>query len=570
VCAVVRCLLLALNLLLLSSPGIFEPTIGTSRAFIVATILVTIVNATLAWYWDRWSPSEDTTNPSVQRLPAAVAGVAAAILLATAVVTWLREILIYPLDPMRADMLVVIQLGIRRLLQGGNPYTLYHVPWEVPLPYGPVMWAPFIVPFLLHADVRFVTLAGALFVPIACAIAAVACAARGRHAQSLSWLLVSLAIAVSPDLRRFVSIGHTPVYWPLLALFAWLVARERWYGAAVTAGLLIVARTTMVSVAPVLVIAVWYRARPRVPGVLALLGAATLAPFLPFAIWDARALQYALYGSYQSVMKGFVWVSTSWVQHTIGTTGVMLSLGWGRAVEIVQIGVMLMVYALGAAAIRRGRRPLAWMAFALFAFSMTTLWPVTYLYFDVILLFTCAALTDLVPVRARRVALTWSAVLAASLFVVAAAAWLVIPAGAVIDAGTAADRPSLYSGFSSDEREGDITFAWISGTRAEVLIARRSRRDATIDVICQPHRPTRDTVQQLSASLNGTVIGTVTLKDGWQHVQLSAPGRAWQIGVNELTLFLSTAVSPKELGLSDDARKLSLALDRLVVRTPYD
>ena len=65
-------------------------------------------------------------------------------------------------------MLVVIQLAIRRLLQGGNPYTIYHVPWDVPLPYGPVMWAPLIVPSLLHADVRFVTLAGVLFVPIAC------------------------------------------------------------------------------------------------------------------------------------------------------------------------------------------------------------------------------------------------------------------------------------------------------------------------------------------------------------------------------------------------------------------
>lgn len=101
-----------------------------------------------------------------------------------------------------------------------------------------------------------------------------------------------------------------------------------------------------------------------------------------------------------------------------------------------------------------------------------------------------------------------------------------------------------------------------------MLIARRSRRDAVIDIVCQPHLPTRDAVQQLSASLNGTVIGTMTLKDGWQQVSLAAPSRAWQIGVNELTLFLSSAVSPKDLGLSDDARKLSLAVDRLTVRTP--
>ncbi len=75
-------------------------------------------------------------------------------------------------------------------------------------------------------------------------------------------------------------------------------------------------------------------------------------------------------------------------------------------------------------------------------------------------------------------------------------------------------------------------------------------------------------MQQLSASLNGTSIGTVTLKDGWQHVELTAPGRAWQFGVNELTLSLSTAASPKDSGLSEDTRRLSLAVDRLIVRTP--
>ena len=52
-------------------------------------------------------------------------------------------------------MLVVVQLGIERFLQAKNPYTMYHVPWEAPLPYGPMLWTPFIVPTLLHADQKF-------------------------------------------------------------------------------------------------------------------------------------------------------------------------------------------------------------------------------------------------------------------------------------------------------------------------------------------------------------------------------------------------------------------------------
>jgi hypothetical protein len=564
---VARSLLLAVIFLLLSLPPLLEPSLGTVPAALIATALLTIVNLSLLRFWDRLAPAA-TPASSIEVVPALAAGVAAAVLIAAASTSWLREILIYPHDPQRADMLVVIQLAIRRLLQGGDPYAIYHVPWDVPLPYGPVMWAPFIAPLLLHADVRFVSLAGYLFVPLGCAAAAIAAAANGRRALALGWLTVLAAIAVNPEMRHFVAVAHTAVYWPLLALLAWLVSRDRWPAAAIVCGLLIVARTTMVSMAPVLLIAAWYRDRPRWAGVAILLAAATLLPFLPFAIWDPRALQYGLYGSYQHVMKTFVWVSTTWVQHTIGTTGLLLTLGWGRAVEIVQVVALLIVYAVSAAATRRGRRPLPWMALALFVFSMTTLWPVIYLYFDVALLLVCAALAESPWIRARPVSRTWPAILAASLLVVAMTAFVAIPVDAAIDAGTAAARPSLYAGFSTDERDGDLTFAWINGVRAEVLIPRRSRRDATIVLVCEPHLPTPDAVQQLSVSLNGTVIGTVNLKDGWNRVELAAPGRAWQIGVNELTLFLSSAVSPKELGLSEDGRRLSLAVDRLIVRTP--
>lgn len=566
--AVVRCLLLALNFLLLSSPDVLEPLAGGPRAFVLATILITILNVALALFWDRLAPPAARSASPFDTVSLVVAGIAVAILLAATARTWLDEILIYPHDSSRADMLVVIQLGIRRLLQGGDPYRMYQVPWDLALPYGPLMWAPLIVPHLLHVDVRFVTLIGFLFVPVACAIASAGEAARGYRWSSAGWAIVPCAIALSPELRKFVSIGHTPAYWPLLALFAWLVTQERWHGAAFMAGVLIVARTTMVSLVPVLLIAIWYRDRPKLRGAVPLVIVTALLPFVPFAIWDWPALKYALYGSYPAIVKESVWPQVVWREHLIGVTGWLLSAGWHNAVEIVQAGVLMGVYAVSAVAIRARRRPLPWMALALLAFSMTALWPVIYLYFDVCLLLVCGALSELPWVRTRSLAMMWTVVLAASLSVVATTTWFAVPVSAAIDAGTAAGRPYLYAGFSSDEREGDTTFAWINGTRGDILVTSRSRRDAVIDIVCEPHLPARDAVQQLSASLNGTVIGTVTLTGGWQHVELSAPGRAWQYGVNELTLFLSTAVSPKEAGSSDDGRRLSLAVDRLIVRRP--
>jgi hypothetical protein len=561
---VARCAFLALNFLLLSS-----------RSYLLATILVTLANVALVLLWDSAArtgrpeglQSEDRTR---RRGPAwaGSAGIAivSAIILFVACRAWLHQILIFPHDPQRADMLVVIQLGIRRLLHGNNPYTMYNVPWQIPLPYGIVMWAPMLVPHLLHADVRFATIFGVLFVPVACALTAVVEAHRGRHTAALAWLVVMSAIAFSPQLEGFVSIGHTPAYWPLLALFAWLVVRERWHTAALACGLLIAARTTMVSIAPVLLMAVWYRGRSRVAGCAALLAAGAVLPFLPFAIADWPALRYALYGSYQSMMKTFVWTSTEWVQHTIGVTGWLLGRGWKGAVEPVQIAVMLAVYAAAWLAIRRGRRPLPWLAFALLAFSMTTLWPVIYLYFDVFLLLVCGALAEAVILQEGRTLRVWAGTAAASSVVLMLSTWVMVPNDRSIDAGTGADRPFLYSGFSNDERGTDRTYAWINGTHAEIVVPRRSRADATIGVIVEPNLPTRDTVQQMSVTLNGTVLGTATLKEGWQEVSFSAPSQAWRVGANEVTLALSSAISPFEAGLGADRRRLSAAIDRLNVR----
>ena len=320
----------------------------------------------------------------------------------TACHAWLHQILTIPHDPQRADMLIVVQQGLQRMLQGRNPYTIYHVPWDAPLPYGPMLWAPYAIPFALRADIRFLTVAGELFVPVACAIAATVCAARGRMFACAGCLAMLAAMCLNPDLERFASIGHTPVYWPLLALFAWLVVRERWYAAAIALGLLVVARTTMVAIVPVLLMAVWSRERAKLPGALALVALAVAVPFLPFAIWDARALAYALYGSYQNVIKGFVWTSTTWAQHTIGLTGVLLSNGLPRLVDAFQEIVMLAVYAACWFAMRRGRQPVAWMGLALLAFSMTTLWPVTYVYFDVFVLLAAAVLAGAVELEAGR------------------------------------------------------------------------------------------------------------------------------------------------------------------------
>jgi hypothetical protein len=520
-----RLILLAIDFSLLSAPPFLQRWIGGDvRAYVVTTLLVVAVNVALLRLWAPTPIHHKGNEGHKGRYPNnLVLGVLCVLcvvgVLFTTTGRWLHEILATPNDPQLADMLVVVQQGIQRAFHRQNPYTIYHLPWDAPLPYGPALWLPFAVPFALHADIRFVTIAGMLFAPVACALAAFMSVRRSEWMHATGWLAVLVALCTNPDLQRFAVIGHTPAYWPLLALFVWLTASRRWPAAAVAACLLIVARTTMVAVVPVFLMMVWHDARPRFARTSALLVAAAIVPFLPFAIWDFGALRYALYDSYQITMKGFVWASTTWVQHTIGITGWLLAAGWSRAVEVVQAVVMLAVYAAAWRAIRSSRTSmlgLPWMGFALLAFSMTTLWPVTYIYFDVALLFICAALDETAwvhrsPARAAAVAL------AAAIAMIIAVAVVQIPRA----------ETSRY-------RKPD---------HEEVLIPRLGRGDAVVEIDVITDMP-----GQMTALLNGAPLGTVTLTAGSQHVSLAAPARLWQVGVNELEPSFSGGVARTSVG----------------------
>jgi len=558
---VVRALLIAATLLFLTIPSQFG---ATSASYTLATLLMFGANIALTAIFRTGDLHEPAAH--IRRTAALVATTVASLLLVIAARAWLYEMLIYPHDPLRADMLIVIQEGIRRMLRGQNPYTMYHIPWDATLPYGPVLWLPYAVPYMLRVDVRFVALLGELFVPVACALSAMACAWRGRYGAAIASVVLLAAIAESPDLRGFSSIAHTPSYWPGIALLAWLVSRERWLTAATICGLLIVARTTMVAVAPVLLIAVWQQDRERAPRAFVLLTLATVLPYLPFAVWNPAALKYALYGSYQLLMKGFVWTSTTWAHNTIGVTGLLLRNGLERFAELTQLLAMLVTYRFAWRAIRSGARPLPWMALALFVFSTTTLWPVHYVYFDVTMLWMAAALADGDWVAWRRVFPAWTVTLAAAASVALLVVVVSVPSNPTIDVGIGATRALLYKGFSLNEGT-DRTFAWVEGTSAEILVGRRTRSEADIDLELEPYLATAQSTQQISVVLNGVVLGTSLLHPGWHAITFRAPATAWRIGVNELVLSLSNAVSPREAGTGDDIRRLSVAIDRLTVRT---
>jgi len=513
---------------LLSAPLTLQRWFGGDTApYIVSTIALVLVAAAVVLSWRNGhdappiDPSSRTSPTShTHDLATILVAAAAAALLFFTCRAWVVQILTIPIDPYRGDMLVVVREGLRRFFAGMNPYTIYHVPWPAPLPYGPMLWAPYAIPMLMRVDLRFLSVAAALLVPAACGAAAIASARRGRVAPAAGALLMLGAIGLSGPLEQFMAAGHTPVYWPLVALFAWLTARERWRAAAVALGLLVVARTTMIAVVPVLLIAVWQRDRRQFAGACALVALAIALPFLPFALWDPRALSYALYGSYESVIKTVVWPDPT-VPHTIGLTGVLLTHHLHRFVEAIQVAVMTIVYLACRALMRRGHAPVALMATALLAFSMTTLWPVTYIYFDVFLLFAAGVLAGMPWLDTR-----WSTSSLVRGWATAAAVAVVFVAalGAATLRLRANERPAITS--RDEPRQASIVL--LRGAISPVMV--------DVQIGGGPAGP-----QRMGVSLNGAPLEAVEISAGAEHVMLAVPESLWQIGANTLDL---TAAAP--------------------------
>lgn len=287
------------------------------------------------------------------------------------------------------------------------------------------------------------------------------------------------AIIFNSDLSNFTSIGHTPVYWPLLPMLAVFVAGEQWYAAAFVLGLLVVGRTTMVSILPVFAMALWIRARPRMANAIGITLVTVSALLLPFALWDPGTLWYGMVEVYPSVIKAVVWTSPE-IQRTIGLTGWLVSHGLQRFVELTQAMVMTGVYLLIWRALRRGAPVLPSCVLALLAFSMTTLWPVYYLYFDVLLLLVSGAFAAaLGRVRLWPHIGGWASVLAAVAALVLLMCTIAGSPFPNLDFGTQAGQRALYKGWLMSCLEGDEPAALIWGRDATIAIPRSSRSAAT-------------------------------------------------------------------------------------------
>src|SRR3954471_6447891 len=541
---------------------------------LVTAALTLLIIAIVVWWPDADRASEGVTarQPIAVSLPAVAVTLIAAATIVVAAYRWTR---LLAWQPYQADMLIVIREATRRFLSGHTPYTTYRTydaPWTIAMPYGPALWAPYLLPQLLRLDFRFVTVVGELFVPLWCAVIAATQAARGRIAGAVGWLAVLTALVAMFDIQAFTLLGHTPAYSPLLPLFAIAVKQSRWAAAACLLGILVLARTTMVAIIPVFMIVVWMRDRQRSPLLLSVLVGTIVVGALPFIAWDYRAMWDNMVLSYPRVMKEAVWpVLARPGIETIGLTEWLIEGHREAMVVPAQLLVMAGIYGAVWQAIRRGAAPLPWMALALFAFSMTTLYPVHYLYYDVLLLLVCGAMaatlsSGLVKMAASR----WVVSLLALIVLMVATARAV--ASPFPRIGSGGDDPGalLGSGFAMAEYDGQQRFSWVVGHDATIVLPRASAKAASIVLTVQSALDNPDAPQRVTAILNGIVLGHTIVPAGWREIRLAAPRSSWWVGYNQLHLVCASTLSPRSAGTGGDGRDLALAISRVSVAPQND
>ena len=559
-----RTLVIAASIVLCFSPTLWARFgAGTPPYGIITLVLSALITALVV----AWPRSAEPVGVGRARASAVITLLAASGLVAFGIHRWMQAVLWQPLDPARGDMLAVIEAAIRALLKGRDPYAMYKVPWDAPLPYGPVLWAPFVLPHVLNADLRFVTIAGQAFVPLCCAAVAAVESARGRLRSAAAWLVVLSAIVFNPALMTFATVGHTPSYWPLIPLFAAFVTAERWNAAAVTLALLVTGRTTMISIVPVFAIAVWWKDPEQRVRTLLIFAGTLAALLLPFFLWNPMTMWDGMVASYPRVMKGVVWTSPDGgAVKTIGITGLLLARHLQQFVEVVQALVLGLIYLAAWRFIRsRGAAPFPWMALALFGFSLTTLWPVYYVYFDVLLVLIsgAAASTVAADLSSSRITTVWAGLLAGVATAVVVAFSIEAPALPAADLSRDDPRP-LYKGFVTTDGELAGSAA-IWGTEGTITLPRRWASDAAIMMHVQPVIPADAAPQAVTATLNGTLLGTAVVERGANDIRFDAPASTWRAGSNRLDLQCATSSIPAEVGLGSDGRHLSLGIRRIEV-----
>lgn len=186
------------------------------------------------------------------------------------------------IDPTDGDMIPLVQQALANLLAGKNPYTIYAMPWELPLTYLPATWLAYLPAHLLGLDIRLTNALAELTVGAAILWLTRGGDGRARGMGAILWAWVLL----QPSGLSWSLTTTAPIWWAILAVtLALALSRRR--RAALGLGLGAAASPFAAVAWPFVLIYLVRRGGWRgallVGAAAALCGAALIVPFL---LWD--------------------------------------------------------------------------------------------------------------------------------------------------------------------------------------------------------------------------------------------------------------------------------------------
>jgi hypothetical protein len=135
-----------------------------------------------------------------------------------------------------------------------------------------------------------------------------------------------------------------------------------------------------------------------------------------------------------------------------------------------------------------------------------------------------------------------------------------------INLGTC-DEAVIGAGWHAPEQDGPTRFRWAE-PQAELFVALDRAADLMIQIRLKPLEFPGAPAQRVLVRVNETSHGPFEVPPGWAVTEFVAGRECWRAGVNKAVLIFDGGHRPADVGLGDDSRTLSAAVDFFRVRLP--
>ncbi len=132
-----------------------------------------------------------------------------------------------------------------------------------------------------------------------------------------------------------------------------------------------------------------------------------------------------------------------------------------------------------------------------------------------------------------------------------------------IDFGSGNDDRFLVRGWSGRETAPGFAYRWSDGPESSLVVRLKEAADYRLELRCAPLPLPGGERQVIEVWANGDLVERLILTGGMETHRIRLPAAVMLEGYNEIVLRYEQTASPRELGISEDPRRLGVQYDTL-------